>query len=732
MSKFNKTSNARATDVVGSLMANIGVAMANGGSQITNTTVGSHLTASVESLDTASLGNLRDASAFATQALNAAVSDTASGLGVEGLDVLPHQLEAGMIAMLAAGNPKAYHQKAIAGSTFRGNVSIEGVSIIEPMFSGAAGALDYAEAHPSLEAYDQTELNNHQGFSVTWNIQAARQSDFAETFFKTSVHTPDQTGVELTVDNIYVMNEIRHNLNGKTVDFKRQNLIRAVSDYSILSAETTRIYPAFIPTGGNQNTAVFVAAGDVPSHTVNVAGVEYATAPLKIGANLNLLGLAQHPGLLQNGVVEQSDALDSRLAIDAVYLKFVPGVGDTKVVRIPTSRLPRTAFVKSAEGNQRELALQFSSRQLTLNLATKAIDETNVTGLAAITAGGNKVKLNITLSGSADVQTGNVQVLAANLAVDKLLDADNKPVDFSSGAGAILIAGLGTITVIGYDLEARLTNSNRRSRGILLDTNQWKEQYKVYLGAPITCQKPIGSDTGAAELSALIAATRIRNDNNAITTLLNNVAQLKAVADTFGNQDEEPNIEGIGRMVIKPYFDEIALDVAAEVNSIMTHQRDADIRELFGNVLRRAAYDMLYQTQYQPALEMVSGGTSSKPHVVIGTDPVIHKYLYTSGDSRLFGDAFDFTTVSNIDKRLEGKVFMTFTRKDVNGLDPLSYGSFIWIPELATTIEMTRNGQASREIGVQPRTLHLITCPVMTVITVTNLKEATNDKTAAP
>jgi uncharacterized protein YfiM (DUF2279 family) len=730
MSSLFKKNTSHAT--LSAMLSTIGVAVAENAGVINTKAVGSQV-ASFESLSGSDAQNFLDTAATAESVLRESLAQVAAS--VENFaEPTEAQLKAGVIALLGTGDGQAYARKAMAGSKFTGNtVTTEGISVIEPQFHGAAGFLDYADSHPSLEAYDVSELQNHQAFTVAFNIQASRQSDFTEAFFKTSVHTPDQAGVELTIDNIYVMNEIRHNLNGKTVDFARKNLIRAVSDYTILSAETTRIYPVYLSSGSIVNTANFVSAALVAPSDVSVAGVAYQTAPLAINTKLNLLGLSQTPALVQAGVVEQSDALDTRLALDAIYVKVTPPTGSPKVIKFSTTRLPRAAFYKSVEGNQRGMSLSFDSRQLTINPLTVAVDGTNtVPGVSGLVAGDYKVKLAVTLAGSADVQIGNVQVASAGISVEKLLDGTNSPVDFAAGAGKTLVDAFGTFEVIGYDLEARRTNTNHRTRGILLDTNQWKEQYKVYLGAPITCQKPTSSETGASELSALIAATRVRNDNNGITTLLNHVAQLRQVADSFGNPDEEPNIEGIGRMVIKPYFYETSIDVASSINSIMTHQRDADIRELFGNILRRAAYDMLYKTSYQPALEMISGGTAGKPHVVIGTDPVIQKYLYTQGDSRLFGDAFDFTVVSNIDHRLENTIYMTFTRKDVSGPDPLSFGSFIWIPELASTVEMSRNGQLSREIGVQPRTLHFVTMPVMTVINVTGLKEATNNKTSAP
>ncbi len=720
------------------LIKAIGTDRKERGTALTNTTLATNV-ASMESLSDSD----REATAAGVNNVSKALSEVIGRVQLSfkkpgdvsmeafaGLDLTETQRQAGAIAAAAYGAPDQYLRGATSGSKYTGP-SMEGRKVFEPAMFGSFGAMDYTTANVSQEAYDTTELNKHAEKSIVFNMYASRQDAAAELLFKTSVHTPDEAGVKVGVNNIFVINELRHNLTGTPADLKRKNLLRAFSDASILEGELTRLYPVYVAAGGNANTSHYVSSAVVAPFDVTVAGETFQTAPLSVGADHDLLGLSQTAGLLQAGVMDVTDALDARLALDKVYVSFTVG-GTTKVVAFDVNRLTRAAFYKSAESNEREMTLTFRGRSVLFTADTEYTDGTAATGAAGLVAGSNKIRIALELTGTADTQTGTVRVDAAKVQVVSLLNASNQSVSFASGAGQTLVNGIGTMAIVGYTLEARRTNTNRRTRGILVDTNRYEEMYKTYLGSPIACIKPTGAEADALLTQALVAVNYARNTNQAITRLLNNAEHMQAIAPMFGNPDEEAPVEGIGRLVVKPYYYNETIDVAANVNSISTHERHDDIRELFGNILRRAVYDMYYESSYQPALEMISGGTAGKPHVAIITDPVTQKYLYTTGDARFLGDAFDFTVVSNLDSRLKGKIFMTFVRPNENGVDILSYGNFIWIPELITMLDMVRNGQISKELGVQPRTLHMVNLPILVEFAVTNLEAATNEKTKAP
>jgi len=292
------------------------------------------------------------------------------------------------------------------------------------------------------------------------------------------------------------------------------------------------------------------------------------------------------------------------------------------------------------------------------------------------------------------------------------------------------VTALANARVIGYDLKAARTNSNRRTRGLMLDTLETTNRFAIPLGAPLSAPSPIGSNRDARDLEALISAARIRNSNNAVTTLLNYADTLKAYVGGSKRKDAVPSIEGMGRFLVKPFYEEVTLDLATEITSIRDMDRAQDINSLLVNAIRDVAYRMYRDSAYQPALNASPTG-SQKARLLIGTDIVLQRHLMVTGDTRTFGIAFeDHKIVSTFDSRMEGKIILTFTRDGAqDGPDPLCFGTHAWIPELASSVMVNRDGATYPEAMVQPRNRHINHLPVMAVINVTGLEEALTKKT---
>jgi hypothetical protein len=119
-----------------------------------------------------------------------------------------------------------------------------------------------------------------------------------------------------------------------------------------------------------------------------------------------------------------------------------------------------------------------------------------------------------------------------------------------------------------------------------------------------------------------------------------------------------------------------------------------------------------------------------KPTVIVGTDPVIYNYIMVDGDLRTLGDTFDIKVVSTLDKRVTGKIFVTFSVFDSSrntSVNPLSFGNLLYSPEITVNLpSVSRDGQVSRELIVAPRYLHINNLPVLTVLNVTGLPDTVN------
>lgn len=682
---------------------------------------------SLESLDHASANMVQ--SHF--DEVTAVLKDTMVQLGFEAFDDttaagqlrMENALTAGAIAAMAAGSPSAYAQAAYTNTA----QAEKGVTLVDPIAQGPAGRMDYRDK-VALEAFDDRELREHLPYSIAFNVFASRQDDFAETFYPTTVVTPDQAGLDLTVSRMLVFTEVRHAITGAAANFNKKNLIDAAVDPSILADESTRLVP--VRQEDDSNAEYFVAEAAVAPSFTTVAGINVPTAPLAMGKEVDLIGVSSYAPLIGAGVIDNTDSIDARIQLDALYL--LPGAGK-KGVKFNVSRLPRNTFVKSIEGNYREMNLQFATSDLIISADSKAVDGSVVAEFADIASNNYTVRVKVNVNGVANVEIGNVKVYASSLTVASITDENGNDVSLTAGTGATVKAAIEGMSLIGYDLHVNRTNANRRTRGLLLDTTWETERYTIPLASPISVPAPIASNKEAADLKALISAARIRNSNNAVTQLFNYADTLEAYVKGPKRDGEVPQVQGMGRFLVQPFFERHTLDLTESINSIRSQDKAADVAAVLVNAVRDIAYRMYRDSRYQAALDTITGGTGETPTLVIGTDQVLVRHLMVSGDSRTFGTSFDkFEIKSSLDKRMSNKIVLSFVRGKSDGPDPLTFGTHAWIPELTSTVQVTRNGAVTKETMVQPRTLHVNNLPVMAIIDVEGLSEVLGDRVSTP
>ena len=678
---------------------------------------------SLESLNDADLASLNSAAQGISETISAAfesIAETGQSLGFEALS--PTQKEAGPMVALAAGNPMAY---ATAAMTKRAGAT-DGVSLIGFESAGVAGRLDYREEHASMEAFDEKKLAEMMPYSIAFNVQASRQDEFSESFYPTTIVSPDMGGIDIAVDRTTVFNAIHHPTSGKAHDWKQRNLVEAVSDASILADESIALIP-FVQENG-ENEAMFLDDAVVAPTYRRVGNVDIKTKPLKVGKQINLLGISQHPQLLGAGIIDHTDAIDSRIFLDKLYLR----TSDTgSVLRFNVSRLPRNAFNKSVEGADREMQLNFRSEALVLNADTMAVDGSEPTVLQPVRDSNYTVRLAIKVNGDAHVEFGTVQIDPSAVQVTEITDEDCNQVSLTAGGGKAIVDALADMKIVGFELNASRTNSNRRTRGLLLNNNREVERFAIPLGAPISAPSPIGSDRDTRALDSLIAAARIRNSNNAVTTLLNYADTLRAFVQNRRLGHGVPAIEGVGRHVVVPFYEEMDLNLKDVINSIKSKDRAEDISSVLVNAIRDVAYRMYRDSAYQAGVDASSVG-GKKVSLLVGTDSVIQRHLMVTGDRRTFGTTFeDAKIVTTLDSRMDNKIVLTFTREGTDGTpDPLSFGTHAWIPELASSIMVSRDGATYQEAMVQPRSRHINNLPIMAVINVEGLEDVLTTKVA--
>lgn len=646
-------------------------------------------------------------------------------------DLTGAQRDAGLAAMALTGDINGF----LHGKVKHEQVSTESMKFIVP---GGEDRM-FERVKPALEAYDEKENKNAVVYSVAYNLQAARQDEFGEAFFPTVVVTPDQVGFTVSIRLIEVYNEPKRAISGApSQNFGRKNIVQAVIDPTILRNDQTKIVPVY----RTESAQYFVQNSQVEPYSVVLTDNQSVpTAPLAIGQKFSLLGVSQTEALLETGILDITDAIDSNVTLDAVYVQFTTGgaTPTTEVVKFNTRQLPLAVFNYAPQNVYRQMNLQFKTETLLINANTKLADGAASTILAPLVSGNYEARFGFSVFGSINLELGDTELNASSVGLRTIKNSSDVQIDTTQGTGATLAALFAGATVIGYDLQAQRTNSNRRQRGQLLNTNFYNQIYTVPLLAPITIPRPmqVGDANDSSDLAALITATRIRTSNAAVdeilriqdllaetTSALNTGATPNAASDT-------PEILGVARFIVQPAYMEKNLAIDSQTDSLSAHQRAADIQATLVNCLRDMAYTLYVQSGYKAAADALAGGVGPVPTVIIGTDPYIARYLMVTGDLRTLGGQFDVKIVSTLNEQMSGKIVMAFgdeTSAKAGTPNPLHFGNMAWKPEVTVVLPMIRNGAQSKELTVQPSFLHICNCPIMGVVNVSGISNIAYNK----
>lgn len=710
---MSKLKTGRSQSSIGMLTKAIATSLSRNGSATIKPTFGA-LLGSLESADVS--GTEFAELANATEVQETELKDIAAE---ENIEVTETGLEAAAIAALASGDAKTY---TLAGRTAR--PSVEGAAV----HGALAGYADLAFATPALEAFDNADMSKFAAHSIAYNLLAPRQDALAEKFFPLIVQTPDQAYFRAEIKRISVYQGAFHKLTGERTEFNKRNLVEAYRDPSVLENKATVMVPYFA-AGNTENNSRFVDPAVIPTWNEDVDGVQVATGALKFGqGEFSFTGLSQHPGLVGAGTMDQTDKIDTNVRLKELFVKVTKGA-DTSVLRLDVSGMSSAQFVAAQNAHALQTRVNFRSTDLAVTAATKDLSGAAVPALAGLTA--NAVaRLKVKIDGDLHLEFGTLDLAASGApVVDSLFDGAGNSLTV---AGNAMVAGV-TFELLGYTLDARRTNSNRRSRGTLLDRDVYSENYLVGLLPPIVVQRSQLDDSTENDVDALVSSTHLMASNLAITTILAYANDLKTAAAGFQvgltADVSGGSLQGIARTMLTAYYKEDDIDLDEVLNSVSSGDKLDDIRGYMTTRLSQAAYEMAQNSGYVAAMKLLNGGADAKPCVLIGCDQVLENYIMISGDDRTFGPGFDFEVVTTQDMRFYDTIVMTFHDKGAKDFSPLNFGNCIWIPELVATLPTVRNGANVNETMVQPRFRHICNLPVMVKFTVKNLDKVIKNRT---
>lgn len=685
----------------------------NGASFATKQIAGAAM--AMESLDASTQHELNTS----VNMLNTALESIASSHGLN-LQLTTAQQQAGIVAGIIASDIKGF----LSAPTKRSVIATESMGFVDAMGG------DYFDGRmkQALEAYDEKENKNAVVYSVAYNLQAARQDEFGETFFPTVVVTPDQVGFTVSIRLISVYNEVRRQVSGNVDNFGKRNIIHAVIDPTILRNDQTKLVPVY----RDESKAHFVDSTLLPPRDVLLEGETITTSAFAMGKKFSLLAISQTEALLETGLQDSTDSIDTAVVLSGLYMKLGTGSA-AEVIKFATARLPLSTFTYSVQGNYRLMNLAFSTVSLQVNAKTTRVDGSTSSILAPVVTGKYSIRLGVSVSGSVNLELADTNVFTGDVMVARISDQDGNDMSLVSGQGKAIADLFAGAVMVGYDLDAQRTNINRRQRGQMLDTTYYNQVYAVPLRSPITVPRPltIGDANDSSDLAALITATHIRTSNAAVDELLR-VGDI--LADYTNSKDglaDSPEILGVARFLVRPFYEHADLDMVQLIDSIKSQDRAADTQAVLVNKLRDMAYRMYRDSGYKAAADALAGGVSQVPTIIIGTDPVLSRYLTVTGDLRTLGNDFNIRIVSTLNERMTGKIIMSFGQDGNEGVpNPMHFGNMAWKPELTIVLPLHRNGANSKELTVQPSFIHITNLPILASLNVTGISDVVAKKVA--
>ncbi len=658
------------------------------------------------------------------------IAQEGGAFGVAAEDFSNAQLEAGAMILMAAGNPQAY-AKAAMSENYPALESGDVDAVVANQ--GAGGMMDTGMTSIGLEYFTEQSLDKHMAASFRFNMQAARQDVFSETIMPTIVADPTEAGLLIEIKKTMVHRAVRHSIKDKdNKPYNRRNILDGATDASVLEDEAIIVVPYRVED--DSNASEFISTSLYTPRERSVGDYSVMTAPLAFGPKHNLLRLSAHPGLVTSGVLDESDELNGRVELSELYFTVGKAGGkaaDRQLIRVNTTNRARSTFNKSQEGDNMEMQLTFSGSTFTLTGETKDVDGNVV--LAADGLANAKYSLNysVDVSNTLNLQTGAEKNMNGGVEILGLMDENKDAIGITKGAGKTLVDDL-DIQVVAYNYAATRSNANRRTKGLLIDSVVERERYKIQLGSPLSSRKPIGREDNSQAIEDLITAARVRNSNQCVTKILNVTEVLKETVASIGEGNEYvvPSIEGVGRHYVRPWYDEANIDVNNLVSTLDSKDVDENLTSVILGIIREQVVRAVQESRFQPALEMLSGYTMSMPKVIIGTDIVIANWIERTADLRTLGDQFKYEVVTTPDNRWKGRIQWFFkVGEGEGGLNPLNFGNHIWVPELITDTNLTRNEGTANEVTVQPRNTHIVNCPITGVVNVKGIHELINGRT---
>ena len=593
-------------------------------------------------------------------------------------------LECAALTMMASGNTESWFR----GSAFTtAALPNKDAVVVEP----SQGILSYPseeQCQIAMEGFDPASANNWMDHSASANALATIQGGFEEAWYPIQIVPAGIGGTDVNITIPKIMQPVyRAGGSGAVTQFNKVSVVEAYVDDTILDNPVTTIWP--VATDGTTPAALTPAAV-VPNVVKQIGGVTIDTRPILFNTEVDIIDVSSHPGLIANGVMNETDNLDSVIRVGTVYMEV--GVTDSTgptthafVMKQDVSSQLGSLLIRVADGRGRkyitntvfEVVVDQDTAILSSASNANQIDTLFNAALGQSAGDAFKFVFEVEVSTSADTEFGTMKVNLAGVTLKAAYDASGEAVALAANH-TIAMTGKGVMPI------ARRTNSNLRSRGTIVDSTDTQYfRFPTRMHAPIMTQNPVGGQQNTS-IEGLAHVQRIYNNNNAHKALF---AAEEQLASNNGITATSPMI---GATLVQPTYIREGVDVTALVQTMNSKENLDNLRATLLSAIVQMASQLLVDSRYLAALEFTTGNNTDV-EVLVNTDPTIFQYLMEGGEPRTMGQGRNYRITQSLNSNMKNRIYVGLRRKTRDGnINPLDNGVFLSTPALTHEVQVSR------------------------------------------
>lgn len=584
-------------------------------------------------------------------------------------------------------------------------------------------AEDMKELNAGLQSFSPINVDTFVAYSTAYNIAASKQSAFSELFYKSIMLDPTIASFDLEIKVIQTYTNNKAELGANPYEKGLRSLIKQISDGTSLVKEETKLYP--INRAENESKILKDLAWDQI-----VAGATESVAPLKSGEKIGLLSACVSTALAASGTQDGSDTLTTENRITDLFFSVtgdVSGESKTDWLQLPIKVNSLNKFVRKVNGKATEMALGetfslvFPVKELkafVLGTGNGVLDELSDT-LA--------LKLEITLYGSLDIDTGNVVVDPKVKLVD-ILDADGNVVTASIDADVVAIKdifGLAAKTAEGYSIECYRLNDNLRQKGQRITQNSYYCSFPLSYHAPRHVDTPainFAGDQGDGNLETAVNYTGFEMDQVAIQNLLEYTDIVRQVAKAEYTDDELYKIIGPAAYFVSPAEDRRNIDVSKILSTTSSSTFMKDLRAVISYQVREMVIKLAKDSVIRDALRVIAGDDTI--FVAVGVDESYASFV--DAESIDLPNNFKVVVEATSNTQMSNKVVVTLSKESSSAdkANILDRGWMVWYPDVAAKLQITEDGATKNTFVYIPGYTHINNMPVCGVIDISGMEVA--------